>query len=152
MLQLETKLKPCVWQSNLKFNISTLLNNELLQQLVEKVLLLIHNYRSRLLYYPPPLELKKNFSDGFRWFEFEWGILRAELQTQRYLVKLRKPKEILGFFKNFFFFFFFDLLTFYQRRSKVNDTKTLKVVYQANQKEKLLGKLDSLIVSLKNFI
>ena len=35
--------------------------------------------------------------------------------------------------------FFFDLLTFYQRRSKVNDTKTLKVVYQANQKEKLLG-------------
>ena len=27
--------------------------------------------------------------------------------------------------------FFFDLLTFYQRRSKVNDTKTLKVVYQA---------------------
>jgi hypothetical protein len=47
------------------------------------------------------------------------------------------------------FFFFFDLLTFYQRRSKVNDTKTLKVVYQANQKEKLLGKLGSLIVSLK---
>ena len=48
----------------------------------------------------------------------------------------------------FFFVFFFDLLTFYQRRSKVNDTKTLKVVYQANQKEKLLGKLGSLIVSL----
>ena len=47
-------------------------------------------------------------------------------------------------------FFFFDLLTFCQRRSEVNDTKTLKVVYQANQKEKLLaGKLDSLIVFLK---
>ena len=31
-------------------------------------------YRSRLLYLPPPppLELKKTFSDGFRWFEFEW--------------------------------------------------------------------------------
>ena len=26
----------------------------------------------------PPFELKKKtFSDGFRWFEFEWGILRA---------------------------------------------------------------------------
>ena len=42
-----------------------------------------------------------------------------------------------------FFFFFFYLLTFYQRRSKVNDTKTLKVVYQANQKEKLLYKNSS---------
>ena len=31
----------------------------------------------------------------------------------------------------------------------MNDTKTLNVVYQANQKEKLLGKLDSLIISLK---
>ena len=30
----------------------------------------------------------------------------------------------------------------------MNDTKTLKVVYQANQIEKLLGKLGSLIVSL----
>ena len=28
--------------------------------------------------------------------EFEWGILRAELQTQFCLVKSRKPKEILG--------------------------------------------------------
>ena len=62
---------------------------------------LTKNYRSRLLYYPPPLELKKNFSDGFRWFEFEWGILRAELQTQFCLVKSRKPKEILRFSKNF---------------------------------------------------
>ena len=58
-------------------------------------------YRSCLLYYPPPSNSKKTFSDGYRWFEFEWGILRAELQTQFYLVKSRKPKEILGFSKKF---------------------------------------------------
>ena len=49
----------------------------------------------------PPFELKKFFSDGFRWFEFEWGILRAELQIQFYLVKSRKPKENLRFAKHF---------------------------------------------------
>ena len=64
----------------------------------------IQNLNITVLVYfitPPPHELKKKFSDGFRWFEFEWGILRAELQTQFCLVKSRKPKEILGFSKNF---------------------------------------------------
>ena len=41
----------------------------------------------------------RDFSDGFGWFEFEWGILRAELQIQIYLVKSRKPKENLRFSK-----------------------------------------------------
>ena len=48
---------------------------------------------------PPPLELKKTFSDGLKWFEFEWGILRVELQIQIYLVKSRKPKENLRYSK-----------------------------------------------------
>ena len=58
----------------------------------------IHN-RSRLLYYP--LELNETFSDGFRGGEFEWGILRVELQIEFHLVKLRKPKENLRFSKHF---------------------------------------------------
>ena len=29
----------------------------------------------------------------FRWFEFEWGILRAELQIQFNLVKIAKTKR-----------------------------------------------------------
>ena len=58
-------------------------------------------YRSRLLQYPPPSTQKKFFSDRFRWFEFEWGILRVELQIQFYLVKSRKPKENLIFAKHF---------------------------------------------------
>ena len=32
------------------------------------------------------------FSNGGNWFEFEWVILRAELQTQFYLGKSKKPK------------------------------------------------------------
>ena len=47
---------------------------------------------SRFKNYPPPLELISDFSDGGRWFEFEWVILRAELQTQFYLGKSKKPK------------------------------------------------------------
>jgi hypothetical protein len=38
----------------------------------------------------PPFEL---ISDGCRWFEFEWVILRVELQIQIYLGESRKLKE-----------------------------------------------------------
>ena len=41
---------------------------------------------------PLPLDLISYFSDGGNWFEFEWVILRAELQTQFYLGKSKKPK------------------------------------------------------------
>ena len=41
----------------------------------------------------PSFELIINFSDGGRWFEFEWVILWAELQIQIYLGKSRNPKE-----------------------------------------------------------
>jgi len=40
---IRNEIKALCVASNLKFNIITLLNNELLQQLVEKFLLLIHN-------------------------------------------------------------------------------------------------------------
>ena len=40
---IRNEIKALCVASNLNFNISTLLNNELLQQLVEKFLLLIHN-------------------------------------------------------------------------------------------------------------
>ena len=54
------------------------------------------------VYFNTPSNSKqKNFSDGFRWFEFEWGILRAELQIQFYLLKSRKPKRNLIFPKHF---------------------------------------------------
>ena len=58
----------------------------------------LHPYRSRLI---TPFELKKTFSDGFRWFEHEWGILRAELQMQFCLEKSQKPKKNLKFSKHF---------------------------------------------------
>ena len=54
-----------------------------------------------LVYFNTPLELKNNFSDGFRWFEFQWGILRAELQIQFYLVKSRRPKGKFQICKTF---------------------------------------------------
>ena len=76
-----------------------------------------------------------------------WTFIFSNISTSKSVKKKTFTKIDLELDQNIFFFFF-DLLTFYQRRSKVNDTKTLKVVYQANQKEKLLGKLDSLIVSV----
>ena len=48
---------------------------------------------------PPPFELILVFSDGFGWFEFEWGILRTELQT--FTCKIDKTKGKSQIFKTF---------------------------------------------------
>ena len=53
----------------------------------------LKEYITVLVYFNTPLELKNIFSDAFRWFEFEWGILRAELQIQFLLCKIVKTKE-----------------------------------------------------------
>jgi hypothetical protein len=49
----------------------------------------------------PPLELISDFSDGVKWFEFEWVILKAELQMQFYLKKIEKTKGKSQIFKTF---------------------------------------------------
>ena len=75
-----------------KYKVVVLLHNHRFEnkKLIEKLwfffvfaswdkLILNNIYHSRLLCFPlPPLELKNFFSDKFRWFEFELGILRAK--------------------------------------------------------------------------
>ena len=57
-------------------------------------------YRVRVLYCPPPLELKKKFSDGSRRFEFEWVISGQGLKIGLAL-KSRFTRENLRFSKSF---------------------------------------------------
>ena len=49
-----------------------------------------------IIYPSPPPQTHFRCSVGFGWFEFEWDkFIGYELQTQFYLVKLKKPKENL---------------------------------------------------------
>ena len=57
-------------------------------------------FSSTLITPPPPLELKKKFSDGFRWFEFEW-VISGQILKIDLALKSRFTRENIRFSKTF---------------------------------------------------